>query len=306
MVKAAKAAYENYPTVVNALEESGITYKNEISEYARMDSKLQSAQRQIGGSSDTAQLGLSYYWSKLADNQQDDEETKILYEDFNVLAVIAQVSIDGCKRSYSVDPTEEIKRIRSQAVMKRKAGFPKFMKFTKEIKTVKNNVERPWKDIIADRKRIADRVDDSLVCPMNWLEEVLDEIKPMKKAQRIPIDEIFVWEKGNANSRKMGKVRKLVEEYNDWVTLNHNEIQMKKPETLAELTKRDNELTAAIRGMKLSYITMNHLVGSVLKADSYVSGQTNVAQVVKSSRKMLNALFRADRELFLRCFVRKS
>ena len=37
MVKSAKAAYEQYPTIVNKLKESGLTYKNTMKEYARMN-----------------------------------------------------------------------------------------------------------------------------------------------------------------------------------------------------------------------------------------------------------------------------
>ena len=50
MVKCAKIAYKKYPTVVNEIPESGMTYDNTMSEYARMDSAMQGAQKAIGGS----------------------------------------------------------------------------------------------------------------------------------------------------------------------------------------------------------------------------------------------------------------
>ena len=85
---AAKKAYAEFPTVVNEVGESGITYKKTMSEYAKMDSKMQGAQKAIGGSSDSAQLAQSYYWTKIA-NGEYDEETQQLYDDVVILAVLA-------------------------------------------------------------------------------------------------------------------------------------------------------------------------------------------------------------------------
>lgn len=88
MVAAAKVAYERYPTVVNEIPEGGLTYDNTMSEYAKMDSAMQGAQKAIGGSSDTAQLAQSYYWSKLA-HGEDDEEAAQYYQNTIILAVLA-------------------------------------------------------------------------------------------------------------------------------------------------------------------------------------------------------------------------
>ena len=89
MVKAAKIAYRDFPTVVNDIPESGKTYVNSISEYAKMDSYLQTSQRAIGGSSDSAQLAQSYFWSKVANGEVDDDEYRDLYHNVVILAVLA-------------------------------------------------------------------------------------------------------------------------------------------------------------------------------------------------------------------------
>jgi hypothetical protein len=85
MVKAAKVAYHDFPTVVNAIPESGKSYVNDIREYAKMDSMMQTAQKAIGGSSDSAQLAQSYFWSKKAKGEFDQE----LYHNIVILAVLA-------------------------------------------------------------------------------------------------------------------------------------------------------------------------------------------------------------------------
>ena len=88
MVKAVKKAYELYPTVVNMVPESSTSYDNTMKDYAIMDSKMQSAQKAIGGASDTAQLALSYYYDRI-EKGIDDEVTKQLYENVCILAVLA-------------------------------------------------------------------------------------------------------------------------------------------------------------------------------------------------------------------------
>ena len=88
MVACAKRAYENFPTVVNEVPESGLSYDNVMAEYARMDSSFQGAQKCIGGSSDTAQLALSYYFNNVYKGI-DNEDTKQYYDNFVILAVLA-------------------------------------------------------------------------------------------------------------------------------------------------------------------------------------------------------------------------
>ena len=81
MVEAARISYRDYPTVVNEIPESGLTYRNEIHEYAKMDSAMQQAQKAIGGSSDSAQLAQSYMWSKVAKGEFDDEYQQLYHEE---------------------------------------------------------------------------------------------------------------------------------------------------------------------------------------------------------------------------------
>lgn len=53
-----------------------------------MDTSMQNAQKSIGGSSDSAQLAQSYMWTKIYNNEIDDEYRQ-LYENVVILAVLA-------------------------------------------------------------------------------------------------------------------------------------------------------------------------------------------------------------------------
>ena len=305
MVEAARIAYRDYPTVVNEVGESGLSYDNTMSEYARMDSNMQSAQKAIGGASDTAQLSQSYYWSKVAKKEFDDD-CKQYYENTVILAVAAQLAIDGCKRVYEVDVNDDIARIRSQPCMKKANDYPNFMRWTHEIPVTKNGKERSQEDIAKDKDRVKRRIDESIVCPMNWLQNCLDKIQGSEKKDIIDTQKYFINFPGWANNRQMSKIRQLIEDYDGYTKRimllmkddNDNDdyinlLGLKTEEVLSELKK-----------YKLSKYTMNRLIGSVLGIDLGVSNQYKYHQSSKYVRKTLNLMYRTNRELFLQNFIK--
>lgn len=80
MVKCAKRCYDEFPTIVNQLKESSITYENTKLAYSQMDNKFAKSRLGIGWSSNLAQLAMSYYWT-----EQDED----LYNNFVILSVVA-------------------------------------------------------------------------------------------------------------------------------------------------------------------------------------------------------------------------
>ena len=300
MVKAAETAYRDYPTVVNEIPESGKTYKNQPSEYAIMDASMQRAQRAIGGSSDSAQLAQSYFWDKVAKEEFDDEY-KDLYHNVVILAVLAQVSIDGIKKEFAVNPNDEIARIREMPCMKRKKDYPLFMKYTHKIPATKNGIERPYDDIKKDRKKVSKRIDRDIVCPMNYLQYCLDRIQGAPRDKAIETSEFFVKEKGKANDRQMSKIRRMIEEYDAYVK--HYMIHsVDLDDSFNGIRERTEEIINKLRGMKISKPTMNRLIGTCLG----VMGKTNESKkyyaAMKYTIKTLNLLYHSNRERFLQNF----
>lgn len=80
MVKCAKRCYDEFPTIVNQLKESSITYENTKLAYSQMDNKFAKSRLGIGWSSNLAQLAMTYYWT-----EQDED----LYNNFVILSVVA-------------------------------------------------------------------------------------------------------------------------------------------------------------------------------------------------------------------------
>lgn len=300
MVEAAMISYRDYPTVVNEIPESGLTYRNEIHEYAKMDSAMQQAQKAIGGSSDSAQLAQSYMWSKVARGEFDDEYQQ-LYHNVVILAVLAQVAIDGIKRQYAVDPNDEIARIRDMDCMRRKKDYPAFMKYTHKIQMTKNGEERPYEEIKKEKRRIFRRIDKNLVCPMNYLQEHLDKIQGASRSDVVDTSEFFIKLKGKANNRQMSKIREIVEEYDKFVKHHMIEYADDK-DAIYDVIDKTKDVLESLKKLKITAITMNRLIETCLGIMGKTHTESQYNEAVKYVRKTFNLLYHTNPQMFLSNF----
>lgn len=324
MVECAKECYKHFPTIVNALNESGISYNNTMEEYAKMDNKFAASKMGIGESSNLAQLALTYYWT-YKDNKDKEKEVEELYDNFVILSVLAQVIIDGCKREYEVDGLEEIDRIKRMKCMNHKKkvstidrngkevikskpyDYPKFMKYTKAVDVTRNGKERPYEDIKADKDKIEARINNTFVCPMNWMEEALDKIQGSTTKETTPTEDFFIKIKGRTDARKISKIRSLVEEYDKYSKVppednTDDEVMMLY---YKDLEDKFNHLIDECRKIKIgNLITINRLIETSLKLDTNGNRYSKKGENAKFCRKMLNTLYNMNKEKFLENFTK--
>ena len=319
MVECARRCYERFPTIVNDIGESGISYDNTPEAYAVMDNKMAKARLGIGWSSNLAMLAISYFFTEMEkdEDERDDRLVRQLEDNFIILSVIAQLIIDGCKREWLVDGMEEVKRIMQQDCMHRtimtfengklkenKYDFPLFMKYTRPIPYTKNGKELPRLIIHKNKKALRDRIDPSLTCPMNWVEERLDKIQNTSSTNTIPTENFFIKINGKPEYRHVSKIINLAREYDAWIT------EATKPaysvdddfkEQLSLKAKYYSDEVAKIRTRNLS--TINKLIEYSLGLN--LGGNYKEA-AVKSARKygikIMNLLYRADSIKFLSNF----
>ena len=307
MVKCAKIAYKEYPTVVNEIPESGMAYDNTMSEYARMDSAMQGAQKAIGGSSDSAQLAQSYMWTKVAKREYDVEYLQ-LYHNTVILAVLAQVAIDGCKKIFSVSAAEEIQRIRSQQCMIREKDYPKFMKYTYKIAVTKNGKDRPYSEIKKEKSKVKRRIDESLICPMNWLQECLDKIQGTNRRNFKETYEYLAPrpEGIRADQVQLSKIRKIVENYDSFVKRFMLTFEEDDEDSILPFVQKTEFVIQSIRKIKTSQLTVYRLIETSLGIDGPTKSDNIYRESSKYTRKMLNVLYQSNKEKFLKCFKKSS
>lgn len=307
MVKCAKIAYRDFPTVVNEIAESGVTYNNTMADYARMDSNMQGAQKAIGGSSDSAQLAQSYMWTKVANREYDIEYWQ-LYHNTVILAVLAQVAIDGCKKVFEVDPNEDILRIRSQKCMNREKDYPKFMKYTHKIAVTKNGKERPYSEIKQEKLKVKRRIDDSIVCPMNWLQECLDKIQGTNRRNFKETYEYLAPrpEGKMAHSRQMSKVREIIENYDFFVKKYMLTFDEEDEDSILSFIEKTEKVIQMLRNTRMSQLTIYRLIETSLGLERDTRSDRVYRDASKYTRKMLNMLYMSNKEKFLECFVKSA
>lgn len=303
MVQSAKVAYKQYPTIVNKLKESGLTYKNTMKEYARMDNKFAKSRIGIGESSNLAQLAMTYYWT---------EPTRELYDNFVILSVLAQVIIDGCKREYEVDALDEIKRIKKLNCMnkiieikdddgniiKQKIDFPEFMRYTRKISYTKNGKEIE-RDIISQQKeKLLKRISTNYDCPMNNLQIVLSEIKPISSKKSIPIEIFIKKEKGEPCRRQIDKIISLIAE----LDVCGKELSDASSEsTINKYEEKFNEILNTVKYMRnINNKTFNRLIELAFNCDRSRGPKSQKTDLCR--RNLIKILYAYDKDRFLHSF----
>jgi len=184
IVARANYCHNNYETIVNNIPKEKNSYDNTLRNLAIIDNKLAASQRDIGESTNVAQICLSYWYTT-----GDDK-----YEEYTAaLSVICQASIDGTKRTFDINIPGEIKRIKEEANIK-KNGYPAF-----------------WRDVRPDLNR--NLINYNLVCPMNAVHN-LTAGKANYKMDTIPIGDFFINHENEMPQKKSKKIEELIEKYN--------------------------------------------------------------------------------------------
>lgn len=309
MANYAKICYRDYPTIVNNLKESNITYKNTKMSYADMDNKFSKSRMSIGESSNLAQLAMTYYWT--------NPKSKDLYDNFVILSVIAQVAIDSCKREYEVDPISEIERIKKmdcmnltrevtieEKVKKLKYDLPEFMKYTKEVKHTKNGKELPYEEVKEKKDKIRNRINPILKCPMNWLQEVLTEIQMADNSNTLNTEDFFIKMKGEGNRNQINKIKELVSEYDE--VISRFDFDSDEETTWLNMIQKTEEYYNQIRKIKIgNLVTINRIIETALGLEKNNNKKIYVNTTKKYCRKILNCLYRTNKDKFLVNFIEK-
>lgn len=318
MVRCAKRCYQEYPTIVNALKESGITYQNTKRDYAIMDNKFSKSRMDIGYSSNLAQLAMTYYWTEMQKVTTDKKRLNELYDNFVILSVLAQVVIDGCKREYEIVGNKEIDRISKMPCMTikkpcgftktgkikyTKCDFPEFMKYTREIKYAKDGKELPQEEIDVTKEKLKGRINTTLSCPMNWLEYWLDKIQNAPTTKTTPTSEFFIKMQGKAHHRQMTKIKELIIEYDSKVkSLQYKSIS--EDDYISELYQHNDYLIESLKKIKVgNIVTINRLIETALGLETNRNKSTTKKPDTKYTRKILNYLYKMNKSKFLVNFV---
>ena len=194
--------------------------------------------------------------------------------------------------------------------MSKDKDFPKFMKYTHKIPVTKNGKDRPYEEIKKDRNRVAKRIDNDIVCPMNWMQERLEKIQGASTSGGTDVCMYLIEKpKKSPTHSQMKKIRSIVEDYDSYCRHFISVSDCSDEEGLESMELIENksqEVFEIVRNMKPTLATMYRLIESSLGYEGKVNTSKIYKNATKYTVKTLNILYRANREMFLSCFMQES
>lgn len=275
IVERAKYCYNNFHTIVNNIPKETNHYDNTLYNLAIIDNKLAASQRDIGESTNVAQVCLSYWYTT--------GEAK--YEEFtSALSVICQASIDGTKRTYNINIPAEIKLVKDKANIKQN-GYPAF-----------------WRDIRRDCNK--NLINYNLVCPMNAVHSLTVGRMGFKN-DVIPISEFFIKHENKETQRKSKRIEELIEKYN--LEISDYQKSAKEQNDFLLLRADYEDMLDEIRHISMSdkYVgLMSWLINRCFAMTPDIIRNRNRIQTKldKNRPLLLKVLYDLNPTIFLKCF----
>lgn len=275
IVAHAKYCYKKYPTVDNNIPMEKNIYSRDIKNFAIIDNKIASTQLDIGESSNIAQVGLSYTYN---DFGKDFEK----YVD--ILAVLAQCSIDNAKKSFDVDIHSEIQRIREELNVK-VYGYPQFFGLIKP--------------------EVRNKINPNIVCPMNEVGKIKNK-RIHYATPSISIGEFFINHSDKPYTRRCKQVESLIEKYSLKLYKSHIDDDSDYEDWL--LLRADYEIMLEdIRRLNLSnkYLgLMSWLINRAFEITPNMKGKSDVinSKLSKNRPMLLKILYDLNPKMFKNCF----
>ena len=184
-----------------------------------------------------------------------------------------------------------------------KCDFPEFMKYTREIKCTKDGKDLPHNTVIKNRHKLNQRINYDLQCPMNWLQGWLDKIQNTSSINTIPTKDFFVKMQGKANDRQMTKIRKLVELYDSYIKY-YATASPKGDSAYYCMLHISREILDKLCKIKIgNAITINRLIETALGLELNNNRSLSYKDGRRYTRKMLNLLYKMDKNRFLNNFI---
>ena len=276
IVTHAKNCYINYPTIVNNIPKEKNMYCSTMDDFAKIDNSLSNSQKDIGGSSNLAQIAQTYSCN-FTDSKYNDYVC--------ILSVIAQAAIDNAKRRFDIDITSEIRLLKSNMGIKEN-GYPAFWSLIQKDFNIK-------------------KVNYSLCCPMNCLYDL--NLRKFRNSDiTLPMSYFFIRHSIEKRDvfRKSMKVEELIQNYSLGIyNYNVNSVD-------GEYFLLRNDFEMLLRDIQMVNISYNYIgLFSWLLDRAFCISKRTVGQkdsllstLEKNKSILLNVLYNINNKCLLKCF----
>ena len=268
-----KSDESNYRVCVNNVAKSNVPYSVTVSDHAKIDNILAKSQFNIGTIVNIGQLFMSEYWHRINNNIDKDLDRLLCYID--ICTVLSEISIDSAKRLYDVDISEQIQYLYDSGLLrKEKPNFFKYVSQNKKITTKHYNTSM---DFLFD---ILDNLPNATSRDTITINKILNDVDTSKAKDRQV--------KGIVESVvKMSNVIKSIEAVYNYMD---KFCKTDKEEKYNMIDKAVSDGMYKVKKYKIKIET----VVKVLLSKEY--------EDCKRKLDLLNALYKANKENFLKAF----
>ena len=195
--------------------------------------------------------------------------------------------------------------------------FPKFMSDTRKVSYAKNGKFKSAEDMRKQRENQKNRMDGSLICPMNALVDVMDEYKHTELTKKamfgdkpaIPMENFLAKVEGRADSRQINKVLEWAKEWKAAA----REYNLKKFSAADKddlgayvnlLEKQEQIKTDMKRSIrKMDRKTMSQMIRFAIKAGDNIGIPSELRENYrKFGMEVMQLCYDYNKKMFLSCF----
>lgn len=285
MVKVGKRC-KDYKVCINNVSSKPQQYIVNSQNMYEIDKSLADSQRYIGQVVNSGQRIMSKYYDLLNSNGNEDELEELL-DKINIATVLSTICIDMAKKSFKLDMQDAINDLLE--------GIDKIqpMLFKQLKKKKKNKIKRASNQTKTIRYR-------SYKCPSDYLISTMSMLPQAEsKGKDILFNSLLIDNLASKGDRKqedaiIDKTKDMVKEFNFTNLIN-------KGTTDEEEDQKYNELEDIIKNGEKSISRL------AIKSDTMYSILYHIGLNKRKDiqRKLMNVLYKTNRELFLENFIKK-
>jgi hypothetical protein len=285
LLSKARKCYIKSPDSIYRVCENGVnkninSYTVGTKDMAVIDNILAESQKNIGTVVNLGQLFMSTYWD-LYSKDKNDTRLKELLEKIDICTILSEICIDNAKRMYAVDIKEQIDSLNKSNLLR--GSKPLFFKYVskkkdkdKKIRFIKYN------------------------CPMDYLQEIMNGIKPADTTHAKPIKNYIDTIDSKAESRKRKNIieiaKKMINKFKEIQSTYNNKVDNNDKEEQKEKYRKISKVRSIYLGNLSKFIMNKETIHSIIM--DILEEKFDF----KYKLELLNILYKLDKDIFLSVF----
>ncbi len=236
------------------------------------------AENYIGEIVNISQTLNSYYWDVYNKNN-NDEKLQDIYRDICTLSVLSGTEIDKAKKLVNIDCEVELKKIED----KYDCTKPRFFNAIKQKKR---------------KKKIKSVMNYS--CPMNYLQDFIEEIKNDRSLirKKIDITDLLDYEntEKTVNKKQIKNIKLVVKTLDNKINAMYNIYSNEDDDNTEQVDLENEKALNQLRSLHINKATMLDMIKRVFDSKS------KDKKISDYKLRLLNMLIAIDEKTFLSCF----